>query len=299
MITVRIKGGLGNQLFQYAAAYAMAKRLNTSLEMDVSFFGTQSLRGYKLDNLQISTNKLADPTKLPTLVKIAKEKHVGALIRDITRSHGKKSIIVRKNYRYLLESGSKVLEEIFHIDDEFIYLDGYFQTPLYFTGYENEIRKQFVPAYEMSEEYLNIKDSVSSSNSVAVHIRRGDVAAAKKQLTQYAYLLSERYYDRAISEIEKRITAPQFFFFSDDIGWVKENINVPKAHYFVSLHTDHPDIDELMLMKNCKHIITANSTFSWWAAWLNENENAIRIVPDKAYGNDFMIPEEWIKIPVE
>ena len=78
--------------------------------------------------------------------------------------------------------------------------------------------------------------------------------------------------------------------------WVKEHVGSSDDFRFVRIHTKHGDIDDMMLMKNCKHIITANSTFSWWAAWLNENDNAIRIVPEKPYGMEGMIPTEWRKV---
>ena len=90
-----------------------------------------------------------------------------------------------------------------------------------------------------------------------------------------------------------------FFWFSDDIDWVKQNFGERENFRFVSLHTKHADIDEMMLMKNCKHIIAANSTFSWWASWLNEHKDALHICPAKRYGNLHMIPENWIKIGVE
>lgn len=299
MITVRIKGGLGNQLFQYAAGYAMARRLNTQMKMDVSFFGTQSLRGFKLDCFRIDYPEIADSKQLPIMVKFAKEKHIGSLMRDITRPHKKKSFRVGNNYRYLLESGSELIDEFFTAQDENIYLDGYYQSQKYFEGFSDEIKRQLSVRYEPDNEYVNQMEILSEPNSVALHVRRGDVAAAKRQLTDYAYVLSPDYYRKAIMRIKQQISSPKFFCFSDDIEWVKDNLGITDDIHFVSLHTPHADIDEMMLMKNCNHIITANSTFSWWAAWLNEHEDAIRIVPEKPYGNNHMIPEGWIKVPVE
>ena len=99
-----------------------------------------------------------------------------------------------------------------------------------------------------------------------------------------------------ISEI---VETPVFFWFSDDMEWVKAYIGNSLDFQFVSIKTSHGDIDDMMLMKNCKHIITANSTFSWWAAWLNDHKEAIRIVPEKAYGMDGMIPDSWVKMGID
>lgn len=113
------------------------------------------------------------------------------------------------------------------------------------------------------------------------------------------YLLGEQYYHNALKYVTEHLENPVFFWFSDDIDWVKKNFGEKGNFRFVSLHTKHADIDEMMLMKNCKHIIAANSTFSWWASWLNEHEDAMHICPAKRYGNLYMIPDGWIKIAVE
>jgi len=140
---------------------------------------------------------------------------------------------------------------------------------------------------------------IIDSNSVAVHVRRGDFLKAQYNRNPRHYLLGEAYYKNSLRFINSRLNNPQFFWFSDDIEWVKNTFGTHDNFHFVSMHTENPDIDEMMLMKNCKHIIAANSTFSWWAAWLNENPNAVVTVPGKRYGNERMIPDRWIKIPVE
>ena len=127
--------------------------------------------------------------------------------------------------------------------------------------------QQFTPNYPSEAEYESALAEIQGREAVAVHVRRGDFLNAQNDPNPNHYLLGEQYYHNALK--------------------------------YVTLHTKHADIDEMMLMKNCKHIIAANSTFSWWASWLNEHKDALHICPAKRYGNLHMIPENWIKIGVE
>lgn len=293
MITVVIKGGLGNQLFQYASAYALSKRLNQPLALDISFFPSQTLRWYKLDKLSIDPDVITDPT-ITFGMKFYKNRYINQLVR---RSKKLEKIKLGGNTTYLVELAGSFAPYFFEIDAENVFMNGYFQCEDYFRDYRSEILKTFIPSYDPEPEYVDSLRQIQGCNSVAVHVRHGDFT--KGDRTVYHYILCADYYQKAIEMMRGKVEAPVFFCFSDDIEWVKQNIGNSDNFRFISLSTSHADIDEMMLMKNCKHIITANSTFSWWAAWLNENVNAIRIVPDRAYGNDHMIPENWIKVKTE
>ena len=109
-------------------------------------------------------------------------------------------------------------------------------------------------------------------------------------------MLDESYYEKAIQRMRELVENPVFFWFSDDMEWAKEHIGEADDFRFVRIQTQHGDIDDMMLMKNCHHIIAANSTFSWWAAWLNEHDDAVRIVPERPYGMEGMIPNGWIRV---
>ena len=137
---------------------------------------------------------------------------------------------------------------------------------------------------------------ITATNSVAIHVRRGDFLSAQHDPNPNHYLLGEAYYANALRYMDAQLDHPMYFWFSDDIEWVKQNFGERDNYRFVNLHTQYADIDEMMLMKHCNHIIAANSTFSWWAAWLNEHENVLRIVPEKRYGNAHMIPSDWKKV---
>lgn len=291
MIIMRIKGGLGNQLFQYASSYALAKRLNQKLVFDPSFTANMTARDYKLPLLCVDTDEVIYTEQLPKKVVFLKNLYVNKTCRILNwakHNCGK--------YVYWLETKDEWQSEIFSLDAENLYVDGYFQSEGYFKQHRIELLRQIQPKYELEDEYLKALSEIRSCNSIAVHVRRGDF---KKDNCAFHYLLDELYYKNAIQKIRTMVEKPIFFWFSDDIEWVKEHMGVADNFRFVSINTKHGDIDDMMLMKNCRHIIAANSTFSWWSAWLNEYEDAVKIVPEKPYGMDGIIPENWIKIAVE
>lgn len=288
MVIMRIKGGLGNQLFQYASGYALAKRLNQKLVFDPSFTRNMTARGYKLPLLCVEGDEVIYEEQLPKKVSLLKNLYINKLCRVLN--------IARHNcgeYTYWLETKDEWQPDFFTIDESNLYVDGYFQSENYFKQYRTDLLKQIQPKYDPEDEYLRELEEIRNCNSVAVHVRRSDF---KKDNCAYHYLLDETYYEKAIQRIRDLVENPVFFWFSDDIDWVKKKFEVKENFRFVSLHTKHADIDEMMLMKNCNHIIAANSTFSWWAAWLNEHDAAVRIVPERPYGMEGIIPPDWERV---
>lgn len=288
MITVRIKGGLGNQLFQYATGYALSKELGQELNFNLAFTANMTVRGYKLADLKIDMSKTICDSELSPKVILLKNYYVNKLLRVLR--------VGRHRYKegvYFLETEQVYYPELFQLIEQNIYLDGYFQTEKYFRKYREELLKQITPRYEPEKEYIHVLEKIRNCNAVAVHVRRSDF---KNDHNKYHYLLDNEYFQKGIAHIRRYEKSPFFFWFSDEPEWVKSNIEMSNDMCFVNIKTEHSDIDDMMLMKHCNHIIVANSTFSWWAAWLNEHENAIRIVPKKPFGNKYMIPDSWIKI---
>ena len=295
MIIVRIKGGLGNQLFQYAAAYALSKRINQPIKIDKSFFPEQTLRSFKLSLFNLDCNDLVNGKDIPKVIKVINNRYINWMLRLLNF----KIITIKKSFKYCVETKSRVNEWFFELNEKDIYIDGYFQSEEYFKDFKGDLIRQFKQNYKLEEEYLMLQKQMSQCESVAVHVRRGDFLKAQHNYNPHHYLLGEKYYENALSYIEKNLHNPIFFWFSDDIDWVKEQFGVRKDFRYVSLNTSHSDIDEMLLMSCCKNIVAANSTFSWWSSWLNERKNAIHICPAKRYGNESMIPENWVKIPIE
>lgn len=292
MVTVRIKGGLGNQLFQYAAGYALAKKLNQPMQMDTTFFPKQALRGFKLLELNTGMQQITTTFRFPA--QLYKNRYLNKLLRNVNI----RTLPCGRNEIYLLETRSDIVPEYFTICKSNIYLDGYYQSEAYFKQYRKQLIEQFTPRYTPEKEYRKVLQEIDSCCSVAVHVRRGDFLQAQNDANPNHYLLSERYYHNAIEFISQKVNDAIYFWFSDDMDWVKNNFGERANFRYIRLGTQHSDIDELMLMKKCHHIIAANSTFSWWASWLNENEGAFHICPARRYGNLHMIPEYWMRIEV-
>lgn len=293
MIVMRIKGGLGNQLFQYAAAYALAERLEQPFVFNPYFTKAMTARNIAFGDLNTDISDEIDENKLPLMVKMIRNHYVNKAFRILE---------IKKvncgNFLYYLEPRDTFMPDFYSLNAENIYIDGYYQSEKYFSQYRKELIRQFTPKYEPEQDYIRALSIIKKCTSVAVHIRRGDFKADNGLLHKdpHHYLLGADYYRSAIAYMRKRIQSPNFFFFSDDMEWVKDNFGAQKDFHFIKIKTSHGDIDDLMLMKNCDHIITANSTFSWWAAWLNEHDDAIRIVPKKNFGNIDMIPDGWVKM---
>ena len=287
MIIVRIKSGLGNQLFQYAAAYALSRRLKQPFFLECL---PADQRPYRLDQLNITAETFKNPEKMSWEIGIIKNKYVKRAMGVLNLKY-----CHLWNVAFLLETYDGFVEEFFTVNANIVYLDGYFQSELYFKPYKAELQNLFTPRYSADSSYLKVLSEIKSCNAVAVHVRRGDF---KTSVHPFHYLLTEDYYKRAIAYIRKRVDSPVFFWFSEDFEWVREHFAEERDFRFVNIKSENRDIDDLMLMKNCKHIITANSTFSWWAAWLNGHEDAIRIVPAKPFGIKEMIPDNWVKLPL-
>jgi hypothetical protein len=236
-------GGLGNQMFQYAFGFALAKRNKMDIILDIGFFkrtGNWTIRNYELEQLNISKNKICNK---------------GFFF----------FIILRKIYKSRY------------------YFEGYFQGEKYFADCTEEIRKEF-----QFKERLQIPDG----NTVAIHIRRGDYV----KLADIHLVCTPAYYENAIAYIQSKIENPVFYVFSDDLKWVRQNINIPRDSVFMNYNPSLPSSHDMQLMSLCKHQIISNSSYSWWAAWLNRNPGKIVVAPDKwfADGRDTDIYIDYI-----
>lgn len=267
MITVLLKGGLGNQMFQYACGRALSLKLNTELSVNPKVaFNPAVPRHYELDHFNIN----------PILNE---HKNVGSMVFREKHFHFDPTISTAKDG---------------------VMLDGYFQSEKYFKGYEDIIRKDFTLKEPIDNEHI-ITGHIARCESVSLHIRRGDYITLPGAAKVHGGCCPSEYYSRAIIYIRSKVENPVFFIFSDDIEWVKANMEFPTNTWFVSgnKHLNNPQ--ELIAMSLCKHNIIANSSFSWWAAWLNNNLNKIVVAPVKWFNSNNLdtrdlIPGEWIRI---
>ncbi len=288
MIIVKLIEGLGNQMFQYAMGRYIAHKNNTKFKLDKIGFLDYKLHEYGLCNFNIKEN-------------FATKKEIN-YFKKYKKSNKK---IIRKFYnalfadesKYILEHQFNFIPNIFNAKNN-VYLDGFWQSEKYFIDIKDIIKKDFT-IKNPSNKYKNKVTQIKSKNSISLHIRRGDYVKNKETLKHHG-ICSLDYYNKAIQIVKKKLDNPTFFIFSDDIEWVKKNLNTKSTNFFVS-GGKLQNYEELILMSKCKHNIIANSSFSWWGAWLNDNPKKIIIAPKKWFEVKKMntidlIPDSWIKI---
>lgn len=192
-------------------------------------------------------------------------------------------------YSSLREGKSFVYNsEIEHVGDN-VRLFGYWQSERYFKVYRNDLLQMYKPNYELSLSCKQLIDEIHSSDSVSVHVRRGDYV-------QLGICLGTDYYKRAIDYMKSRLEAPIFYVFSDDTEYAERLFGSINCSYkIVKYNPVNASIDDLFVMKECQHNIIANSSYSWWGAWLNENDKKIVICPQRNTKDDYY-PNEWIQL---
>jgi hypothetical protein len=257
MIIVKIQGGLGNQLFQWAYGYSLSK--DHEVYFDISFYSSAENIGGLVDKRNFELNNILNtPINLLTHEILEKIKY-----KNIT--------IVNDNYLY---------NDISFDKNEIYFLNGYWQSEKFFIKYREDILKSIkLPEF----------NDCDFKNSCSLHIRRGDYLNLSKKHP----ILAVNYYEKALEILNP---SGNIFIFSDDIEWCKKNI-IRSNSIFVD---GNSNIEDLAQMSNCKDNIIANSSFSWWGAWLNRNPNKRIICPNNWYCNNTedkdLIPEIWNRI---
>ncbi len=289
MIITKLKGGLGNQLFQYACGKVLSLKRHDSLKLDTQSYSQSNKsrdikRTYGLKYFKINAPEA-------TLDEIQRIKYPFGIFSKLERLVQAK--ILKKFYL-------DYHPEIFEIDKKDIYLDGYFQSQKYFM----DIREELLLEISISNPSSLYKEFLFKINQtllpISIHIRRGDYAIDPIVIKEFGSC-SIDYYKRAIKYMTDNYPEATFFVFSDDIEWVKENLHISSPLSYVS-RPDLKDFEEICLMSECKHHIIANSSFSWWGAWLNKNNDKTIIAPLKWTNiipdpHPNLIPKTWIQLP--
>ncbi len=290
MIIVKLLGGLGNQMFQYAFGKHLALKNNSSLLLDLSYYESQSLRKYELDAFLISEKTISKDL----LNQLVYPNPPTIFIRLINKFFNK-----QLEYKIVSEASTSFDSSCLNLKGN-VYLSGYWQSEKYFKSIEIQLREIFTFQHEKYEKTLFLKE-ILHSNSISIHIRRGDYVNDKATHAVHG-LCDLAYYHNAINAIADKEINPVFFIFTDDVVWAKENLVIPFEHHFVSGNNLN-NFEEMYLMSLCKHNIIANSSFSWWAAWLNPNQQKKIIAPKVWFADSAMnektidlIPQAWIRI---
>ena len=286
-------GGLGNQMFQYAFKRAYELKHRVTVKLDISGFETYDWHKFKLDRFNTDRHY---STKEENLIakqpKTVRNTYLPGMIRKYF--HIEKNKII--NEKSISEINGAFTSQTQNFYDK-AYFAGYFASEKYFIDYRREIIDCFTLSVPLNKPNIRMLAKIKATNSISLHVRRGNYLALKHIYN----ICSLEYYKQAINEIANDVSEPHLFLFSNDIEWVKENLEIDYPFTVVDINNEDNDHFDMELMKNCKHNIIANSTFSWWSAWLNENKDKIVIAPDSSIWfcdgrASCDIPEAWKQI---
>jgi hypothetical protein len=289
MIIINLSGGLGNQMFQFAFANNIMKKYNLDVHFSTDFLSKHN--GYELKNVFNLNIKTVSSVELKELL--------GWQAYGICRR------IFSRNFAPFLRKSNFVVEPHFHywkLHTNFIhdnsYMHGYWQSHKYFFS-RDEILSNFNFRKKTSRENLLLIDRIKNSNSVSIHVRRGDYL----NKNSIHCLCEKDYYDKAISKILDFFPNAFFYIFSDDAEWVSKNFkSISKRREIVTFNSGFNNFEDMRLMSLCKHNIISNSSFSWWAAYLNASTKKTVISPKKWFISNCnhntidLIPDDWIRL---
>lgn len=292
MIVVRLKSGMGNQMFQYVLGQRLANELNTKVKYDLSAVLDRS-RGpdfvYRNFDLDIFNAEL-DFTHSPELLKVL-SKFKSTSITKFFREQ------VKRGKTYIREEGFYYQKEVMAKPiNEGVY-EGWFQSYKYLEGIEKEIRRAFTFKNDIIDASRSLYEEILSCNAVCLNVRRTDFVA-----NENLNVTSLSYFEKGAALIAHQVTNPKFFIFSDDVQWCEENIQLPFTMEVVDhSHKGYKFGNYLQLMTACKHFIIPNSSFAWWGAWLSSNKEKIVVAPENWFNDSTidtsdLIPPQWIRI---
>ena len=288
MIVAAIVDGLGNQMFQYAAARRLAEKNKTVLKLDI-LLTNETLRKFGLDAFNISAG-------------VANRKEIDALIKRDLKNR------IRRRLKYYARLGNK---DPFYWEKEGmpfepgllearhdVYMHGYWSSEKYFHDVKELIRREFTLRDPLPDRLTDTGRMMAQTNSVSLHVRRGDFVSSAGPCH---YPCGPDYFESAVRHIRRFVTEPHFFLFSDDTRWVTENLKLEDPCTLVSSPANR-DHEEMVLMSRCRHHIIANSTFSWWGAWLDPRPEKIVVAPRQwfkpgcPYDYSNLLPEDWVAL---
>jgi hypothetical protein len=296
MIIVNINGGLGNQMFQYALGRALSIQKNTSLTLYIKEVTDRSNHnGFELQNVFNTTSAVATDTERKLVLGI---RHTHNLIK-----------LLRSKKLGFLRGKHYIVEDHFHYDKQIentpknVFLRGFWQSEKYFSVHRKEILKEFSFKNKLSDKNLKAAKKIQETTSISIHVRRGDYISNPGASKTFASLDAE-YYQKALKKLNTDPIKTLLVFFSDDINWVEKNIinqlSNDYKHMIVNHNIGSESYNDMRLMSLCSHNIIANSSFSWWGAWLNRTPGRKVIAPKKWFSINKNIkdlcPDDWIKI---
>ncbi len=293
MIIIKLMGGLGNQMFQYSLGRMLAYKRRTSLKLDISWFQTQALRSYQLDKFKISAT-IAAPDDVENLKRAKWAGLKGRIYQAIQRRlpYYRRRVVAEQVPSY----DSRIAKHV----SRNAYLAGYWQSEKYFTSIAPLLREELKLIKPLSSDCQVWVEKIRKVKSASLHVRRGDYVD-NPHTNEFHGTCSMAYYADAINYIRQRFPEITIFVFSDDMNWVQHNFHNFSPVEFVEIKNVNRDQEELMLMSLCDHHIIANSSYSWWGAWLGTNPEKVVIAPQTWFNDTTrntmdLIPESWVRL---
>jgi hypothetical protein len=292
MIIVKLMGGLGNQLFQYSFGKTLALKHGVSLSFDVSAIGGYA--SYQKRQLEILNFDPALVAASESEMAFYRKGKISKAI-DLTSLY----LGIRLKHPYLREPHFHFSPLAANAPAD-CYLDGYWQSERYFSEKRKELLQILTGQVSLSPENIQIADNMQGGNSVSIHVRKGDYVSVPKNKRIYAEPGAD-YYVTAMNKIKETVQNPVFYVFSDEPDWFRRNIRTENPVNIISHNPGNKSYQDLVLMSKCKHNIIANSSFSWWGAWLNEYPDKRVIAPVKWFKRSSrntkdLVPGSWMKI---
>ena len=310
-IITRLDGGLGNQMFQYAVGRSLSLRHNAPLYVDVGVYRSYTTRQYALGVFNVATEKMPVQNS-PALLRSLPVQQAGRILGNLARrlplfaSSAINGFIARKNIAMLEGNVTHGFGTLCHEKQQFgfdgaiseipppLYLVGFWQNEKYFAGCQDTIRRDFTLRAPISATANAYVKAAEQPPSASLHIRRGDYvrSSASRRLN----VCGMKYYRDALHIISTRVPKVRIFVFSDEIGWARANLRFERVTFVEGCR----DFEEMFIMSRCTHNIIANSSFSWWGAWLNANAGKHVIAPQRWVNDDIggrsPVPETWQRI---
>ncbi|MBC7490146.1 MAG: alpha-1,2-fucosyltransferase [Glaciimonas sp.] len=292
MAITNLIGGLGNQMFQYAAGRALSLERGVSLCLDISGFSSYGLhQGFELQRIFNCAAGIANEADMRDILGWQSSSHIRhLLLRKEMALFRRKELVVEPQFKYW--PGIK------HVPND-CYMVGYWQSEKYFSESASQICADFTFRQSLVGQNEKLAQQINSVNAVSLHVRRGDYAT-NPQTTETHGLCTLDYYRHSIQYVAERVQQPNFFIFSDDIAWVRDNLNIPHQYQYVDCNQGEESYNDMRLMSMCNHHIIANSSFSWWGAWLNPKLDKIVVAPKNWFANQTdasdLLPQSWVKL---
>lgn len=289
MIVTKLMGGLGNQMFQYAAAIG-ASHINEIPYVDLSMY---QMNGHE------DTSRGFELGQLTTKYKIlSRDKKIDLCS---SKSYWLRHFFSENAFLNIEEKFFQFESSVLKHKDKNLYLSGYWQSYKYFEHVRKRLIEDFTPSGEISPENSELITQILSCESVAVHVRRGDYIT-NSNANSYHGVMPISYYVEALKILKLKKQNLKIFYFSDDPFWIQDNlVNVVGEGTIISHNNGTNSFWDMILMSYCKHFILANSSFSWWGAWLAQNSAKIVVAPQKWFTNaeintSDLIPPEWLRL---